>query len=220
MSSVNSVGASNVSTQVKANKTAETNEASETKEEKKLSGYESSQMNKQKLNATIMENQLKLSTGEDDNSMKLLYKTALEGINKELETEFGANAAEKIKNSGVDTSPDATADRIVGFATAFYQKYSEQNPDMPEEERLDKFLALVGGGVDKGFEDAKGILDGLGVLKGKVADDIDSTYSKIQDGFAKFREMILNPDKTKEDQDISESVAANTGSELRFSVKV
>lgn len=217
MSSVNGVGSSNASAQAQANKTTET---SETTEEKKLSGYASSQLNKQKLNATIMENQLKLSTGDDDNSMRLLYKTALEGINSELEAEFGPNAAEKIKNSGVDTSPQATADRIVGFATAFYQKYSEQNPDMPEEERLDKFLALVGGGVDKGFEDARGILDGLGVLEGKVSDDIDSTYSLIQEGFAKFREMILNPDKTVEDQDITESVAANTGSELRFSVKV
>ncbi|MDR7121222.1 DUF5610 domain-containing protein [Rheinheimera soli] len=215
MSSVNGVGSSNA--QAAASKAAE---SSETTEEKKLSGYESSRMNKQKLNATIMENQLKLSTGDDDNSMKLLYKTALEGINSELEAEFGPNAAEKIKNSGVDTSPQATADRIVGFATAFYQKFSEQNPDMPEEERLDKFIALVGGGVDKGFEDARGILDGLGVLKGKVADDIDSTYSLIKDGFAKFREMILNPDKTTEDRDITESVAANTGSELRFSVKV
>jgi len=216
MSSVNSVGASNASAQAQANK-AESNEKAE---EKKLSGYDASRMNKQKLNAAIMENQLKLSAGDDDNSMKLLYKTALEGINKELEGEFGPNAAEKIKNSGVDTSPQTTADRIVGFATAFYQKYSEQNPDMPEEERLDKFLALVGGGVDKGFEDARGVLDGLGVLNGKIAEDIDSTYSLIQDGFAKFREMILNPDKTTEDQDLTESVAANTGSELRFSVKV
>ncbi len=217
MSSVNGVGSSNASAQAQANKTTET---SETTEEKKLSGYASSQLNKQKLNATIMENQLKLSTGDDDNSMRLLYKTALEGINSELEAEFGPNAAEKIKNSGVDTSPQATADRIVGFATAFYQKFSEQNPDMPEEERLDKFLSLVGGGVDKGFEDARGILDGLGVLEGKVSDDIDSTYSLIQEGFAKFREMILNPDKTVEDQEMTESVAANTGSELRFSVKV
>ena len=216
MSSVNGVGASNASAQAQANK-AESNEKAE---EKKLSGYDASRMNKQKLNAAIMENQLKLSAGDDDNSMKLLYKTALEGINKELEGEFGPNAAEKIKNSGVDTSPQTTADRIVGFATAFYQKYSEQNPDMPEEERLDKFLALVGGGVDKGFEDARGVLDGLGVLNGKIAEDIDSTYSLIQDGFAKFREMILNPDKTTEDQDLTESVAANTGSELRFSVKV
>jgi hypothetical protein len=217
MSSVNGVSSSNASAAAQANKTTETNETSE---EKKLSGYDASRMNKQKLNATIMENQLKLSTGDDDNSMKLLYKTALEGINSELEAEFGPNAAEKIKQSGVDTSPQATADRIVGFATAFYQKYSEQNPDMPEEERLDKFLALVGGGVDKGFEDAKSVLDGLGVLNGKVAEDIDSTYSLIQEGFAKFRDMILNPDKAAQQQDITEQVAENTSSELRFSVKV
>lgn len=217
MSSVNGVSSSNASAVAQANKTTENNETSE---EKKLSGYDASRMNKQKLNATIMENQLKLSTADDDNSMKLLYKTALEGINSELEAEFGPNAAEKIKQSGVDTSPQATADRIVGFATAFYQKYSEQNPDMPEEERLDKFLALVGGGVDKGFGDAREVLDGLGVLNGKVAEDIDSTYSLIQEGFAKFRDMILNPDKAAQQQDITEQVAENTSNELRFSVKV
>ncbi len=94
MSSVNGVSSSNVSAVAQANKTTENNETSE---EKKLSGYDASRMNKQKLNATIMENQLKLSTGDDDNSMKLLYKTALEGINSELEAEFGPNAAEKIK---------------------------------------------------------------------------------------------------------------------------
>lgn len=217
MSSVNGVGSSNASAAAVASKATESSEKSE---DKKLSGYESSRLNKQKLNAMIMENQLKLSTGDEDNSMKLLYKAALEGINKELEAEFGPNAAEKVKNSGVDTSPQATADRIVGFATAYYQKYSEQYPDMAEEERLDKFLELVGGGVDKGFEDARGILDGLGVLNGKISEDIDSTYALIQDGFAKFREMILNPDKTTEDQKITDAVAANTGSELRFSVKV
>lgn len=217
MSSVNGVGSSNASAAAVASKATESSEKSE---DKKLSGYESSRLNKQKLNAMIMENQLKLSTGDEDNSMKLLYKAALEGINKELEAEFGPNAAEKVKNSGVDTSPQATADRIVSFATAYYQKYSEQYPDMSEEERLDKFLELVGGGVDKGFEDARGILDGLGVLNGKISEDIDSTYALIQDGFAKFRDMILNPDKTTEDQEITDAVAANTGSELRFSVKV
>lgn len=217
MSSVNGVGAGSASAQAQPNKAAQ---SSEKTEEKKLSGYDASRLNKQKLNAAIMENQLKLSSGDDEGSMKLLYKTALEGINKELEGEFGPNAAEKIKNSGVDTSPQATADRIVSFATAFYQKYSEQNPDMPEEERLDKFLALVGGGVDKGFEDARSILDGLGVLNGKIAEDIDSTYSLIQDGFAKFRDMILNPEKAEAEQEIGEDVASMTSNELRFSIKV
>ena len=58
------------------------------------------------------------------------------------------------------------------------------------------------------------------MLNGKVAEDIDSTYSLIQEGFAKFRDMILNPDKAAQQQDITEQVAENTSSELRFSVKV
>ncbi|WP_337878928.1 DUF5610 domain-containing protein [Rheinheimera sp.] len=204
MSSITSLSTTNA-------QSANSSNATEESKEKKLTGYEQSRLNKQQLNASIMESQLKLTTGQDDNSLKLLYKTALEGINRELEEEFGPNAAEKIKQSDVDTSPEATADRIVSFATAFYQKYKEQTPDMTEEERLDKFLSIVGGGVDTGFADAREILDGLGVLSGKVADDIDKTYGLIQDGFARFRESILNPAK---DEELAADVAANTKDEL------
>lgn len=204
MSSITSLSTTNA-------QSANSSNATEESKEKKLTGYEQSRLNKQQLNASIMESQLKLTTGQDDNSLKLLYKTALEGINRELEEEFGPNAAEKIKQSDVDTSPEATADRIVSFATAFYQKYKEQTPDMTEEERLDKFLSIVGGGVDTGFADAREILDGLGVLSGKVADDIDKTYGLIQDGFARFRESILNPAK---DDELAADVAANTKDEL------
>jgi hypothetical protein len=37
-------------------------------------------------------------------------------------------------------------------------------------------------GVEKGFAEARKILDGMGVLKGQVAGDIDDTYKRIQDG--------------------------------------
>ena len=204
MSSINSLSNSNA-------QSANSSNATEESKDKKLTGFEQSRLNKQQLNASIMESQLNLTTGDESNSLKLLYKTALEGINKELEEEFGPNAAQKIKQSEVDTSPEATADRIVSFATAFYQKYKEQTPDMTEEERLDKFLSIIGGGVDTGFKDARDILDGLGVLSGKVADDIDKTYSLIQDGFARFRESILNPNK---DDELATEVAANTKDEL------
>jgi len=204
MSSINSLSNSNA-------QSANSSNATEESKDKKLTGFEQSRLNKQQLNASIMESQLNLTTGDESNSLKLLYKTALEGINKELEEDFGPNAAQKIKQSEVDTSPEATADRIVSFATAFYQKYKEQTPDMTEEERLDKFLSIVGGGVDTGFKDARDILDGLGVLSGKVADDIDKTYSLIQDGFARFRESILNPNK---DDELATEVAANTKDEL------
>ena len=50
MSSVNGVSSSNASAVAQANKTTENNETSE---EKKLSGYDASRMNKQKLNAIL-----------------------------------------------------------------------------------------------------------------------------------------------------------------------
>src|SRR5690606_7786600 len=48
--------------------------------------------------------------------------------------------------------------------------------------KLESLLAQAREGVEKGFAEARKILDGMGVLKGKVAEDIDATYDKIQEG--------------------------------------
>ena len=47
--------------------------------------------------------------------------------------------------------------------------------------------------MEKGFAEARKILDGMGVLQGKVASDIDDTYQKIQDGFSDLNKRF-NPD--------------------------
>jgi hypothetical protein len=49
---------------------------------------------------------------------------------------------------------------------------------------LQGLLEQARSGVEKGFAEARKILDGMGVLQGKVASDIDDTYQKIQDGFS------------------------------------
>lgn len=64
-----------------------------------------------------------ISTG--NNSLSLLYKTAIEHINLALKPNFGANAIQNTSDSGVDVSPQATADRIVSTSTAFFGKTYE-----------------------------------------------------------------------------------------------
>lgn len=146
---------------------------------------------RQAQNVAILRANEQVSLSSNNDSLSLLYKTALEGINAELEPIFGENAAQKIYDSGIDTSPDATAERIVAFATGFYSRYKELNPGRSEEEQLDSFLKVIGGGIEKGFADAKDILKGLKVYEGEVSAGVDQTYAKVMAGLDSFRQRML-----------------------------
>ena len=84
-----------------------------------------------------------------------------------------------LSDKGQDFSPDKVAERVLGFVEQRLQSEAAAGADMS---KLEGLLAQARKGIEKGFEEARKILDGMGVLKGKVADDIDSTYDKIQDG--------------------------------------
>ena len=59
----------------------------------------------------------------------------------------------------------------------------------------------IGGGIDQGFAEARGILDGLGVLEGELKDNIDLTYDLVQQGLQAFREGFSSADEVvPEDQ--------------------
>jgi len=115
-----------------------------------------------------------------DNPMALLFKTAIEEINKQLEPTLGANATQSAYESNIDVSPEATADRIIQGSTAFYQAFKEQNSDLNEEESLNEFLNVIGAGIEKGFDQAKDILESLSVLEGDIATNIDLTFDFVQ----------------------------------------
>lgn len=78
-----------------------------------------------------------------------------------------------------DFTPDKVADRIVGFVEKRLQSEAAAGADPA---KLQSLLDQAREGVEKGFAEARKILDGMGVLQGKVADDIDATYDKIQTG--------------------------------------
>jgi len=129
--------------------------------------------------------------GIADNPMDLLYKTAIEEINKELEPILGKNAAQSAYESNLDVSPEATAQRIVQGTTAFYDAFKKQNSELSDEESLTKFIDVISSGIDKGFEEAKGILDSLSVLEGDIETNIDLTYDFVQQGLVNFQEQFL-----------------------------
>lgn len=169
----------------------------------KPSASELSAENRRQLNQTILDNQLSLSLQSDNKAMNLLYRAISDAVEKRMAGQAPQdqeNNAEATTETGLnktysneDTSPQATADRIVSFATNFYQAFREQNPELNDEDGLEQFMQEIGKGIDQGFADARDILTGLKKLEGKVADDIDETYSLIQKGLQDFRERMQQP---------------------------
>lgn len=89
-----------------------------------------------------------------------------------------------------DYTPDKVSDRILGFVEGSIKAKAASGADPAE---LQDMLEQARKGVEKGFAEAKKILDGLGLLGGKVAADIEETYSKITAGLDKLGESLGVP---------------------------
>jgi uncharacterized protein DUF5610 len=77
-----------------------------------------------------------------------------------------------------DFTPEKVADRIVSVVSQALGQFINQHPQDNEAD----FIAQVRTGIEKGFNEARDILQSLNVLQGKVAEDIDTTYALVQDG--------------------------------------
>lgn len=144
-------------------------------------------------NASILRASLEVSIQAGDDSLALLYRSAIEHINETLSSGRGVDViGEAAANQ--DNTPDATAGRILSFATGFFDAYAAQHPDKDAETLARDFVDVVRGGFEKGFAEAKHILDGLGVLGGSdVETGIMKTYELVMKGFDDFLAAKLTP---------------------------
>ncbi|MCW8884005.1 MAG: DUF5610 domain-containing protein [Motiliproteus sp.] len=152
---------------------------------------------KQSQNLAILEANRSVSLSAGNQPLSLVYQAAIDAINEELAPTMGENALERGQQQGLDVSPEATAERIVSMTTAMFDRYQDHRPELSATEQLDRFLSVIGGGIDQGFTEAREILDGLGVLEGEIAENIDRTYTLVQQGLEAFRQRVsesLEPD--------------------------
>ncbi|MEE9339187.1 MAG: DUF5610 domain-containing protein [Methylococcaceae bacterium] len=174
----------------------------ENKETVKITALSVEQVKKQ-YNQSILESNLTVSLSIGNESMALLYRTAIDEVNIALEGELGENAIQEAYDSGLDITPEATAERIISMSTAFFSGYRDQNPEMSESEAVNKFSEIIAGGIETGFSQARGVLDGLKVLEGDIADNIDVTYGLVQQGLQAFVESFLEAAKTESSEEES-----------------
>jgi hypothetical protein len=131
-------------------------------------------------------------------------------VQRVLETELGESVANLLRENGiegeeldnllggaVDLSPEATASRIVEFATSFYAAFQTNHADQESLPRLDDFTQLIRGAVDEGFAQSRDLLEGLGEISEETAADIDRTYGLVMGGIDDFdraeRESLMAP---------------------------
>ncbi|MCL1114836.1 MULTISPECIES: DUF5610 domain-containing protein [Shewanella] len=156
-----------------------------------------SQLSRQMMNNSILAAQEEVSIAAGDQSMALLYRAAIEAINEELAPTLGEKVVQKNADEGIDYSPEATADRIVSFATNFFSTHQQQNQSMDFDEQVSSFMLKIGDAIDQGFKEASDILSGLKVLEGDIAAGVDQTYELIQQKLAQFAQDKLDTNTAK-----------------------
>jgi len=133
---------------------------------------------------------------------KIVGAQVLDKLGKVLNTEgLGLTGLEK-----EDFTPEKVSDRIMSSIQAAYGQFRQAQPDAD----ADKFFSEVKEGLEKGFSEAKDILQGLGVLQGKVAEDVGKTEDLTMQGLDKLasQEKLASQDKltSKDDSAVNSSV--------------
>lgn len=163
------------------------------------------QQTKTAQNQSILQASLDVSISSGNDSLALLYRTAVTELNKILETDLGPSAIQQAYDSGLDVTPAATAERIVSLSANFFSSYQNQHPEMDYQTQVESFVGIISGGIDQGFAEARDILDGLNVLQGDIAANIDTTYTLVQEKLATLMDTLMNPEQTTADNSAQES---------------
>ncbi|MBE9398445.1 DUF5610 domain-containing protein [Pontibacterium sp. N1Y112] len=165
----------------------EKNEAKRAERAESTASMTPQQQAKTELNRSIVEAALQVKINAGNDSLALVFKAATEKINEILEPDLGPRALDNAVESGLDVSPEATADRIVSLTTGLFSRFQEANPELQGSELVDHFTDVIGGGILQGFGEAREILDGLGALTDDVAGNIDQTYDLVVEKLEQFR---------------------------------
>ncbi|SFC05296.1 hypothetical protein SAMN05660443_1337 [Marinospirillum celere] len=157
-------------------------------------------------NAGLLQAMFGKADSRGANAQKINYQEVVIKLEEVLRKELGDDnfSLEKLaaKTSGVEGqedywSPEKTADRIVTGATGYFEAFKKQNPSLSEEEALDKFMDIITPAIDRGFNQAKEILQGFEIFKGDVQENAERTLELVHEKLDLFRERVLG---SKEDK--------------------
>lgn len=171
-----------------------TQKLSTKKASKGISKLTMSQKQKELLNVSILESAA-LIIGVKDDPLSLVRSSAIEKINEFLTDDLGEQSLQKIMDSGDDLNPETTAEQIASLSTSLYGAFKSQHPGEKEPQVLASFIDAVSVGIEKGFSEARDILEGLDVLEGDVARNIEQTLVLLEENLSAFEAMMTDLDE-------------------------
>lgn len=136
------------------------------------------------MNVQILQASTEVSLKAGDQSQALLFRSAIERINELLAPSLGRDAIQAKLSE--DNSPEATAGRILSLSTGFFDAYAAQRTGDDPDQVAKDFVALIRGGFEKGFNEAKDILQGLKVFSGDIESGVMKTYALVNKGYDEF----------------------------------
>ena len=86
----------------------------------------------------------------------------------------------------IDTSAEATGNRIADFALGAFDKWSANHKEVTGDEAKKQFIDFIGSAVKQGISEARSILTSLSALSSDVNTNIDKTWEVIQNRFNDF----------------------------------
>ncbi|MBF0406003.1 MAG: DUF5610 domain-containing protein [Candidatus Riflebacteria bacterium] len=117
---------------------------------------------------------------------------------KNVSDNYGkANGVQEQKDSLAELkeyfSPEKTAKRILDVALSFYPSHSTFAENGDSESSRKSFADFIGGAIDEGFKQARGL---IGPMPDDVESDVDKTHSIIFEGLDNFVKNGLSSDFT------------------------
>ncbi len=120
----------------------------------------------------------------NDESMQIIFERAMDklrGVVDAARAELGIP-----EGATIDTSPEATAGRIVDFALGNFGHFYDNHPELGEDEARAQFAEFIGGAINQGIQEASGILAALNALNPDVESMIETISSIINERLAAF----------------------------------
>ncbi len=125
-----------------------------------------------------------------DNYLILLFNAVIENINEQLTSDLGTNVIKKSLDEGLEVSPESIAQRIVSLTALQYQVFTQYQQETDEVIVLDKYIEALSIGVDDGFREARSVLNGLEILNGDIASNVDKTHEFVQEKLMLFKNVM------------------------------
>lgn len=134
----------------------------------------------------------RLSINAKSNPTELILQSAMEKISAMFAPHLADGSIQRAVESGQNMSPEATADRIISFATRLIGRAEASQADLsPEEQQSrEQLFNNIQIGIERGFEQARDILEGLKALNGDVKVTVDDTYNQVQKGLSDLATLL------------------------------